>query len=91
MDRFNNVAVNWANRNCNKVADFLSNYAISNEGHLVFGMDYPTVIHNLVIDDVILLKVDRLGLFVKKKRNVALQRATGRNEFLLQDFGKFFS
>ncbi|MBA0834153.1 hypothetical protein Goarm_006533, partial [Gossypium armourianum] len=31
MDRFNNVAVNWANRNCNKVADFLSNYAISNE------------------------------------------------------------
>ncbi|XP_016742402.1 uncharacterized protein [Gossypium hirsutum] len=53
MDRFNNVVVNWDNRNCNKVADFLSNYAIPNEGYLVFGMDYPTVIHNLVIDDVI--------------------------------------
>ncbi|MBA0863581.1 hypothetical protein Goshw_023246, partial [Gossypium schwendimanii] len=57
MDRFNKVAVNWANSNCIKVADFLSNYAISNEDHLVFGMDYPIVIHNLVIDDVILLKV----------------------------------
>ncbi|KAK5772618.1 hypothetical protein PVK06_048911 [Gossypium arboreum] len=53
MDMFNNAVVNWAYRNCNKVADFMSNYAISNEGHLVFGMDCPTVIHNLIIDDAI--------------------------------------
>ncbi|MBA0549029.1 hypothetical protein Golob_020090, partial [Gossypium lobatum] len=53
MDRLYNLAVKWANCNCNKVVDFLSKYAISNEGHLVFGMYFPTVIHNLAIDDVI--------------------------------------
>ncbi|MBA0732902.1 hypothetical protein Gogos_016963, partial [Gossypium gossypioides] len=47
MDRLYNLAVKWENHNCNKVVDFLSKYAISNECHLVFGMDFPTVIHKL--------------------------------------------
>ncbi|MBA0717421.1 hypothetical protein Golax_005247, partial [Gossypium laxum] len=45
MDRLYNVDEKWANRTCNKVADCLSKYVISNESHSFFGVDYPTFIH----------------------------------------------
>ncbi|MBA0610670.1 hypothetical protein Godav_011484 [Gossypium davidsonii] len=53
MEMCNNAAVNWINRSCNKVADFICKYAIINDCTLVFGMDYPKEIHDLVIDDFI--------------------------------------
>ncbi|MFQ6626119.1 hypothetical protein Gotur_006364 [Gossypium turneri] len=53
MEMCNNAAVNWINRSCNKVADFICKYAIINDCTLVFGMDYPKEIHDLVIDDSI--------------------------------------
>ncbi|MBA0854118.1 hypothetical protein Goshw_026219 [Gossypium schwendimanii] len=53
MEMCNNAAVNWINRSCNKVADFICKYAIINYCILVFGMDYPKEIHDLVIDDSI--------------------------------------
>ncbi|MBA0592161.1 hypothetical protein Gorai_009148, partial [Gossypium raimondii] len=45
MDRLYNVDVKWANHTCNKVADCLSKYVISNESHSFFGVDYPSFIH----------------------------------------------
>ncbi|KAK5811548.1 hypothetical protein PVK06_026891 [Gossypium arboreum] len=53
MEMFNNAAVNWIYRSCNKVVDFICKYAIINDCTLVFGMDYLKEIHDLVIDDSI--------------------------------------
>ncbi|MBA0583688.1 hypothetical protein Gorai_014535, partial [Gossypium raimondii] len=53
MEMCNNAIFNWINRSCNKVADFICKYAIINDCTLVFGMDYPKEIHDLVIDDSI--------------------------------------
>ncbi|MBA0592297.1 hypothetical protein Gorai_009280 [Gossypium raimondii] len=53
MDMFNNAVVKWVNRNCNKVADFMCKYAITNNCNLVFGMDYHIEIHDFVIVDSI--------------------------------------
>ncbi|MBA0583776.1 hypothetical protein Gorai_014620 [Gossypium raimondii] len=53
MDRLHNFDVKWENHTCNKVADILSKYAIFNESHSIFCMDYPTIIHKLVMDDVV--------------------------------------
>ncbi|KAH1107769.1 hypothetical protein J1N35_011537 [Gossypium stocksii] len=53
MEMFNNAAVNWINRSCNNATDFIYKYALINDCTLVFGMDYPKEIHDLVIDDSI--------------------------------------
>ncbi|MBA0791243.1 hypothetical protein Gohar_015835 [Gossypium harknessii] len=51
MELFSKVEVNWINRSCNKVADFICNFALSNSCNMSFGMDYPKDSHDFVILD----------------------------------------
>ncbi|MFQ6629014.1 hypothetical protein Gotur_006495 [Gossypium turneri] len=43
----------WVNRNCNKVTNFMSEFTITNNCILNFGMDYPSAVHDFVIVDAI--------------------------------------
>ncbi|MBA0777578.1 hypothetical protein Gotri_005586, partial [Gossypium trilobum] len=53
FSKFDSVQVNWVNRNSNYAADFLCNLAIRNKNDLYFDMEYPSDIHNIIIQDVI--------------------------------------
>ncbi|MBA0869540.1 hypothetical protein Goshw_029771, partial [Gossypium schwendimanii] len=53
FSKFESVQVNWTNRNSNYAADFLCNLAIRNKKDLYFDMEYPSEIHNIIIQDVI--------------------------------------
>ncbi|MBA0866096.1 hypothetical protein Goshw_017857, partial [Gossypium schwendimanii] len=44
---------NWAPRCCNKAADQLCSWAITNNCTNTFDMDYPMEIHNIVLNDAI--------------------------------------
>ncbi|MBA0811000.1 hypothetical protein Gohar_002940 [Gossypium harknessii] len=43
----------WAPRCCNKVADFICNWAKVNNCNMDFNMDYPSEIHEIVLNDAI--------------------------------------
>ncbi|MBA0777580.1 hypothetical protein Gotri_005587, partial [Gossypium trilobum] len=53
FSNFESVQVNCINRNSNYTADFLCNLAIRNKNDLYFDMEYPSDIHNIIIQDVI--------------------------------------
>ncbi|MBA0822418.1 hypothetical protein Goarm_019222 [Gossypium armourianum] len=52
LDSFSKFEVKWVDCGCNKVANSLCNWSLSNCCNLSFEMDYPSDIHNLVISDV---------------------------------------
>ncbi|MBA0675443.1 hypothetical protein Goari_016987, partial [Gossypium aridum] len=49
LDSFSKFEVKWMDCGCNKVANSLCNWSLSNCCNLSFEMDYPSDIHNLVI------------------------------------------
>ncbi|KAA3466196.1 reverse transcriptase [Gossypium australe] len=51
LDMFTTADVKWANRSYNNVADFICKYAILNNCNMLFSMDYPRDIHDIVIRD----------------------------------------
>ncbi|MBA0784801.1 hypothetical protein Gotri_025785, partial [Gossypium trilobum] len=53
FSNFKSVQVNWINRNSNYAADSLCNLAIRNKNVLYFDMEYPSDIHNIIIQDAI--------------------------------------
>ncbi|MBA0809207.1 hypothetical protein Gohar_024879, partial [Gossypium harknessii] len=52
---FESDCANLVNRvkNCNKVADFLCNFAIKNRCNWNFSLEYPKDIHDLIMNDAI--------------------------------------
>ncbi|MBA0684772.1 hypothetical protein Goari_026335 [Gossypium aridum] len=50
---FNFFTVKWALRCCNRVADALCNWANLNKRCMNFNMDFPTEIHDVVLNDAI--------------------------------------
>ncbi|MBA0811100.1 hypothetical protein Gohar_003031 [Gossypium harknessii] len=53
LDSFSKADVNLVDRGCNKLADSLCTWSLSNCCNLSFKMDYPSDIHNIVIFDAI--------------------------------------
>ncbi|MBA0765479.1 hypothetical protein Gotri_014673 [Gossypium trilobum] len=51
LEMFTIVGVKWANLSCNNIADFICKYAILNTCNMLFGMDYPRDIHDIVFRD----------------------------------------
>lgn len=51
LDSFSEVDVKWIERSRNKVADHLSRLALTKKCNLLFGMEYPSDIHHIVIFD----------------------------------------
>ncbi|MBA0739979.1 hypothetical protein Gogos_013204 [Gossypium gossypioides] len=47
--KFDTIHFNWIDRNSNEVADMLCKIAIKNRCDLMFNMDYPLEIHNIII------------------------------------------
>ncbi|KAG8503159.1 hypothetical protein CXB51_000961 [Gossypium anomalum] len=50
---FKMVHFNWINRSSNEVVDLLCKLAIMNQCNLNFNLDYPSKIHNVIIQDAI--------------------------------------
>ncbi|MBA0590659.1 hypothetical protein Gorai_019355 [Gossypium raimondii] len=53
FDSFSKAKVKWVNRWGNKATDFLCKWSSSNYCNMLFEIDYPSDIHNLVIVDAI--------------------------------------
>ncbi|MBA0566916.1 hypothetical protein Golob_011689 [Gossypium lobatum] len=53
MEKFKSISICWANRCCNKVADFICKKLTADSCNWSFDMDYPLEIHELVISDKI--------------------------------------
>ncbi|KAK5839648.1 hypothetical protein PVK06_008466 [Gossypium arboreum] len=53
MGPFYSFNFTWAPRCCNKVADYLCNWAKAKNCTMDFNMDYPSDIHELVLNDAI--------------------------------------
>ncbi|MBA0738453.1 hypothetical protein Gogos_011802 [Gossypium gossypioides] len=51
LEMFTTTDVKWANLSCNNVADFICKYAFLNTCNMLFGMDYPRDIHDIVFRD----------------------------------------
>ncbi|MBA0791420.1 hypothetical protein Gohar_015999, partial [Gossypium harknessii] len=66
LDSFSKFEVKWVDCRCNKVANSLCNWSLSNCCNLSFKMDYPSDIHNLVIskEECYILLSIKLGIFV---------------------------
>ncbi|MBA0602826.1 hypothetical protein Gorai_002992 [Gossypium raimondii] len=53
LDPFSSVSFVWALRCCNKVTDYLCNWAIINNCTNDFNMDYPLEVHDIILRDAI--------------------------------------
>ncbi|MBA0873614.1 hypothetical protein Goshw_004708 [Gossypium schwendimanii] len=53
LDLFSSVSFVWASRCCNKVVDYLCNWAIVNNCTKDFNMDYPSEVQDIILRDAI--------------------------------------